>query len=210
MMGPVSDSPPPAVQPFYATRRPNEPIMFFRGDVDFISAAAVERHRGGILLEWLPSPKLTVWARGAASEIALQSIMERDTVTMAPRTPTDHVPQQSTQTRSGRRSSRSRFETDTRLISHECGDRTAVLSHAVLHVINGQRMIGRLVTWPDGSVGPGRQLFQGGGWRVTVDEVQGASDLLQKLKRKEDSQSRTSLAWSASLLKRFRLPTSRS
>ena len=30
-------------------------------------------------------------------------------------------------------------------------------------------------------IGPGRQLFDGGGWHVVVDEVQGADDLVKKL-----------------------------
>ena len=58
---------PSAITPFYAMPRLNAPIALFRGRVDLDGEGATERHRGGIMLDWLPSPAaghpslLTLW-----------------------------------------------------------------------------------------------------------------------------------------------------
>src|ERR1039457_7111233 len=57
---------PSAITSFYAMPRLNAPIALFRGRVDLVGEAATERHRGGIVLEWLPSPAVSVWAPGGS------------------------------------------------------------------------------------------------------------------------------------------------
>jgi hypothetical protein len=130
MIASMQPSAPPAITPFYAMPRPNAPIVLFRGRVDLVGKTVTERHRGGIVLEWLPSPAVSVWARGAASALALDAIMEPDSVAIVPRTPDDHVPAQSRTMRGGSRSARTSFETGKKLLSYECGDPAAQLSHA--------------------------------------------------------------------------------
>jgi hypothetical protein len=49
--------------------------VLFRGRVDFVGTSRTERHRGGIVLEWLPHPTLRTWVRGATSELAVDAIM---------------------------------------------------------------------------------------------------------------------------------------
>jgi hypothetical protein len=181
MMASMQPSAPPAITPFYAMPRPNAPIVLFRGRVDLADATATERHRGGIVLEWLPSPAVSVWARGAVSDLALNAIMEPDSVAIVPRTPDDHVPAQSKTTRGGSQSAGTSFETRRKLLSHECGDSAAPLSYALLHIANFPRLRGRVVTWPDGSAAPGRMVFESGLWRIVMDEVQDADAVVKEL-----------------------------
>jgi len=57
MMGRVMHvSAPPAVEPFYTSTQRDQPIVLFRGRVDLVGTTSTERHRGGIVLDWLPSP----------------------------------------------------------------------------------------------------------------------------------------------------------
>lgn len=181
MMASMQPSAPPAITPFYVMPRPNAPIALFRGRVDLVGDTATERHRGGVVLEWLPSPAVNVWARGAASDLALDAVMDPDSVAIVPRTPDDHVSAQSKTMRGGPRSAGTSFETGRRLASHECGDPAAQLSHALLHITNFPRLHGRVVTWPDGTVAAGRLVFEGGGWRIVMDEVQGADAVVKEL-----------------------------
>lgn len=94
-------SAPPAVEPFYTCSRRNQPIVLFRGRVDLDGAAGSERHRGGLVLDWLPSPTVRYWVRGPASELATQSIMGGAEVQIVPRFPPRRVPRQSKTTRGG-------------------------------------------------------------------------------------------------------------
>lgn len=175
-------APPPAVDPFYSCVRPNQPIVLFRGRVDLVGTARTERYRGGIVLEWLPSPTLRTWVRGAASELATNSIMGTADVAITPRTPRQSVPRQAKTTRGGPRTAATSFETGSHLLNYECGDGAAGLSHGLLHVANFPRLHGRPVAWPDGSVDPGRLLFEGGGWTITLDPVQHIAGLEKELK----------------------------
>ena len=179
----VQFSAPAGVEPFYSCAHANQPIVLFRGRVDLVGTASTERHRGGIVLDWLPSPTLTTWARGAASELATDSIMGSADVTITPRTARRGVPRQAKTTRGGRRKAAMSFETSSHLLTYECGDGTAALSHGLLHVANFPRLQGRPVAWPDGSIGPGRLLFEGGGWSVTIDPVQHVAALEDELKK---------------------------
>jgi len=181
MMASMQLSAPLAITPFYAMPRPNAPIVLFRGRVDLADETTAERHRGGIVLKWLPSPAVSVWARGAVSDLALNVIMEPDSVAIVPRTPDDHVPAQSKTARGGSRSARTSFETGRKLLGYECGDSAAQLSHALLHIANFRRLHGRVVTWPDGSAAPGRMVFESGPWRIVMDEVQDADAAVKEL-----------------------------
>jgi hypothetical protein len=69
----MRNSAPPAVLPFYTCARRNQPIILFRGRVDLVGATRNERHRGGIVLDWLPSPTVRCWVRGPASELGPRS-----------------------------------------------------------------------------------------------------------------------------------------
>ena len=182
MNGVTPISAPPAIDPFYSTARPNQPIVLFRGRVDLVGMAATERHRGGIVLDWLPSPTLRSWVRGGASDLATQAVMGGDEVTVTPRTPRQTVPRQSKTTRGGPRDAEMSFETGSHLLDYECGDGAAALSHGLLHLANFPRFHGRPVRWPDGSLDPGRLLFEGGGWTIVLDPVQNGADLERELK----------------------------
>jgi hypothetical protein len=50
-------SAPAALEPYYSCARPNQPIGLFRGRVDLVGTSRTERHRGGIMPEWLPHPE---------------------------------------------------------------------------------------------------------------------------------------------------------
>src|SRR5436190_17514616 len=103
-------SAPPAVEPFYTCARRNQPIVVFRGRVDLVGATSTERHRGGIVLDWLPSPTVRCWVRGPASELGTRSVMGDAGVKIVPRTPPRTVPRQSKTTRGGPRSAPQGFE----------------------------------------------------------------------------------------------------
>jgi hypothetical protein len=179
----MQPSAPPAVEPFYSCVRVNQPIVLFRRRVDLVGSGKTEHHRGGMVLDWLPTPTLSTWVRGSASQLALDSIMGTAKVEIVPRTPAKSVPRQSKTTRGGRRGDETSFETGSPLLVFECGDGTAALSHALLHIVNFPRLHGRLAAWSDGSVGSGRLVFEGGGWTIVMDEVQHASDLEKHLKK---------------------------
>jgi len=151
-----------AVEPFYSFARANEPIGLFRGRVDLAGPSASERHRGGVVLEWLPSPTLRAWAQGTASEFVLQSITGNANVEIVPRTPRRYVPRQGKGTRRRRNSVRGSFETETPLLAWECGDPAAALSYGVLHVVNVSLLHGSPIAWPDGSSTRGRHVLRGG------------------------------------------------
>jgi hypothetical protein len=174
---------PPAVEPFYSCVRRNQPIVLFRGRVDLVETARTERHRGGIVLDWLPSPTLRTWVRGAASELATDALMGTADVAITPRTPRRSVPRQAKTTRGGPRTAATSFQTGSHLLNYECGDGAAALSHGLLHVANFPRLHGRPVAWPDGSLDPGRLLFEGGGWTITLDPVQHVAGLEDDLKK---------------------------
>ncbi len=93
-------------------------------------------------------------------------------VTITPRTPQHAVPRQARTTRGGPRNATSSFEADVHLLDYACGDGSANLSHAVVHLANFPRLNGRRVAWADGAVGAGRLLFEGAGWTVVLDPVQ--------------------------------------
>jgi hypothetical protein len=174
---------PPAIDPFYSTARPNQPVVLFRGRVDLVAPARAERHRGGIVLDWLPSPTLRSWVRGAVSDLAMQQIMGRGGVTITPRTPERTVPRQSKTTRGGPRNAETSFETGDHLRSYECGDSAADLSYGLLHLANFPSLHGRSVEWPDRSVVSGRLLFEGGGWAIMLDPVHNVVDFEKELKK---------------------------
>lgn len=175
-------SAPLAVEPFYSCARANQPIGLFRGGVDLVGNGSTEHHRGGIVLDWLPSPILNTWVRGRTSELALHSMMGTDQVDIVPRTPPKSVPGQSPTARAGRRGGATSFEIESPLLSCECGDATAAMSHALFHAANFPRLHGRPVTWSDGSVGSARLMFEGSSWTIVMDEVQNASELGKNLK----------------------------
>jgi hypothetical protein len=178
VMTPVASqrSAPAALEPHYSCARPNQPIVLFRGRVDLVGTSRTERHRGGIVLEWLPYPTLRTWVRGATSELGIEAVMGSADVAITPRTPKRTVPRQARTTRRSPLNARS-FETSFHLRNHECGDAAAALSHALLHVANFPRLHGRPVAWPDGSLDPGRLLFEGGGWTIVLDPVQNIASL---------------------------------
>lgn len=182
MNGVMSRAASSAIEPFYSSARPNQPIVLFRGHVDLVGAASTERHRGGIVLDWLPSPTLRTWVRGPASAFATATIMGAEGVTITPRTPRRTVPRQSKTTRGGPRNAATSFEASSHLLNYECGDGAATLSHALLHLANFPRFHGRLVGWPDGSQDPGRLLFEGAGWTITLDPVYNGAVLEKELK----------------------------
>ena len=175
-------SAPPAITPFYTCVRANQPIVLFRGRVDLVTSVRTEHHTGGIVLDWLPSPTLSTWVRGAASELGADAVMGTGHVTITPRTPQRSVPRQSKTTRGGPRNATTTFETGSHLLHYDCGDTAAALTHGLLHVANFPRFHGRRVAWPDGSLDPGRLLFEGGGWSITLDPVQHGADLEANLK----------------------------
>src|SRR6266498_3620402 len=107
---------PSAVEPFYTCARRNQPIVLFRGRVDLVGTTSTERHRGGIVLDWLPSPTVRCWVRGPASELATESIMGGAEVEIVPRIPPRRVPRQSRTTRGGPRSALQGFETGSQLL----------------------------------------------------------------------------------------------
>jgi hypothetical protein len=183
MNGVTPFSLPPAIDPFYSTVRPNQPVVLFRGRVDLVGPASAERHRGGIVLDWLPSPTLRSWVRGAASDLATRQIMGGGDVAITPRTPERDVPRQSKTTRGGPRTAETSFETGDHMLSYECGDGAADLSYGLLHLANFPRLHGRPVGWPDRSVDSGRLLFEGGGWTITLDPVHNVADLEKELKK---------------------------
>jgi hypothetical protein len=174
---------PPAVEPFYRCARRNQPIVLFRGSVDLVSSAATERHRGGVMLDWLPSPSLDCWARGSASELAMQSAMGGSGVQMIPALPTRAVPRQREHGHSGPLTASQGFETSAPLRAMECGDPGSQLSRALLHIANFPALNGPPVRWPDGSIIPGRLTFEGAGWTVLMDPAPGTSALHQELKK---------------------------
>ncbi len=110
---------PSAVEPFYTCARRNQPIVLFRGRVDLVGTTSTERHRGGIVLDWLPSPTVRCWVRGPASELATESIMGGAEVEIVPRIPPRRVPRQSRTTRGGPRSALQGFETGSQLLGVE-------------------------------------------------------------------------------------------
>src|ERR1039457_2431980 len=119
--------------------------------------------------------------RGAASDLALSAIMEPDSVVIVPRTPDDHVPAQPKTAPGGSRTAGTLFQTGRKLLSYECGDPAAQLSHALLHIANFPRLHGRVVRWPDGSAAPGRLVFESDHWRIVMDEVQDADAAVKEL-----------------------------
>jgi hypothetical protein len=174
-------SAPAAVEPFYTCARSNQPIVLFRGRVDLVGITSTERHRGGIVLDWLPFPTVRCWVRGPASELATQSIMGDAEVEIVPRTPPGRVPRQSKTTRGGPRSAPQGFETGSQLLGVECGDASAPLSYTLLHIANFPKLHGPYVAWPDGSIVPGRLRFEGGGWTIVADPVPGTGALHDEL-----------------------------
>jgi hypothetical protein len=184
MSGVTSLSVPAAIDPFYSTARVNQPIVLFRGRMDLVAGSRTERHRGGIVLDWLPSPTVRTWVRGPASDLAIQQVMGggESGVSITPRTPKRSVPRQSKTTRGGPRSAETSFETGSQLLNYECGDDAAALSHGLLHIVNFPRLHGRLVGWPDGSVTADRLLFDGGGWSIVLDPVRNGDELAEELK----------------------------
>lgn len=183
MNGVTPFSVPPAIDPFYSTSRRNQPVVLFRGRVDLVAAQSTERHRGGIVLDWLPSPTLRSWVRGPASDLAIQQIMGKGDVTITPWTPRRTVPRQSKTTRGGLRNPETSFETGSHLLNYECGDGTAALAHGLLHLANFPRLHGRPVGWPDSSMDAGRLLFEGGGWTIVLDPVHNGGELEKELKQ---------------------------
>ena len=173
---------PPALEPFYTCARTNQPIVLFRGRVDLVEAGHTERHRGGVVLDWLPSPRLNCWVRGRMTALALHSIMDSAEAAITPRIPKHRVPPQSKTAHRGRQVAPPSFETSTHLLDFTCGHSSPPLSSAVLHVANFPRLHGRPVAWPDGSMRAARLLFEGGGWTILLDEVQGAQELVKDLK----------------------------
>jgi hypothetical protein len=182
MNGVTHFSAPPATDPFYASARPNQPIVLFRGHVDLIGTSSTERHRGGIVLDWLPSPTLRTWIRGAMSTLAIPAVLGGDGVIITPRTPGRAVPRQSRTSKGGPRKAATTFEAGSHLLNYECGDGGVALSYGLLHLANFPRFHGQPVGFPDGSVDYGRLLFEGGGWTITVDQVHNADELLKELK----------------------------
>jgi len=184
MMNDVTQcSAPSAVEPFYATTRINQPVALFRGRVDIVGRGTTERYRGGVVLDWLPSPTIRSWVYGEASQLAIDAAMDTPDVEIVPRTPPRSVPRQARTTRAGpRRGAQTTFEADRLLTGVECGNPAAALSHGVLHLANFPLLHGRPVAWPDGGVGPGRLLLEGGGWTVVLDRVQGARQLHDALR----------------------------
>ena len=172
---------PSAITPFYAMPRLNAPIALFRGRVNLVGGGATERHRGGIMLDWLPSPAVSVWAQGAASDLAVSATMDPGSVALTPRTPQDHVPTQPKTARSRPRTAGTSFQTGRKLLRYECGDPVARLSHAVLHIANFPRLHGRVVRWPDGSAARGRMVFESSHWRIVMDEIQDADAVIREL-----------------------------
>lgn len=49
-----------------------------------------------------------------------------------------------------------------------------------MHIANFPQLHGRVVTWPDGSSAPGRLHFEGGGWRIVMDEVRDADAIVKQ------------------------------
>jgi hypothetical protein len=164
---------PPWIQPFYTCARRNQPVVLFRGRVDLAGTSGTERHQGGIVLDWLPSTGLRCWVRGQESELGMQSVTGGGKVEIIPRLPQHRVPKQFKTTGGGPRSGFCKFETGTPLLSVECGDTSALLSYALIHLVNFPKLHGRMVVWPDGSMVPGRLRFEGGGWTIVVDPVPG-------------------------------------
>jgi hypothetical protein len=172
---------PSAVEPFYTCARPNQPLVLFRGRVDLVRDECTDRFRGGIVLDWLPSPTLTTFVRGTVTELATEAVIGTPDVAITPRTPRDTVPRQAKTTRGGPRKAGTSFETTRHLLHYECGDGSAALSHALLHLANFPRLHGGVVAWPDGSVTSGRLLFQGGGWTIVLDPVRNGAELDEQL-----------------------------
>jgi hypothetical protein len=172
---------PEALHPFYACPQPDKRIVLFRGPVDLVDATGAHRYRGGVVWEWLPSPGVYSHAEGKMSAIAAQFVMDQEVLESRPQTPARHVPKQLNALRRSRATGPSSFETSLRLRSFECGDATVPLSYALLHVANFPLLHGRPISWPDGCVASGRLHFEGEGWRITLDQVKGASDLEKKL-----------------------------
>jgi hypothetical protein len=173
---------PPAIEPFYTCSRRNQAVVLFRGRVDLVGTTSAERHRGGIVLEWLPTPILRCWVRGPLSELAMESMSGTEDVNLVPQIPTRGVPRQSRTTRGGPRSASQRFETDTHLLGVECGDASIPLSYALLHIANFPKLHGPSVAWPDGTMAPGRLRFEGGGWTIMMDRVPGTRSLHDELR----------------------------
>jgi len=173
---------PPAIEPFYRCPRRNQSVVLFRGRVDLVGTASAEPHRGGIVLDWLPTPTLRCWARGPLSELAMELMSGTENLNLVPQTPTRGVPRQAKTTRGGSRSASQRFETDIRLSGVECGDASVALSYALLHIVNFPKLHGPSVAWPDGTMASGRLRLEGGGWTIVMDRIPGTRTLHDELK----------------------------
>jgi hypothetical protein len=141
---------PSAITPFYAMPQLNAPIALFRGRVDLVGEAALNGTAVASCSSGSRHLRSAYGSGGAASDLALSAIMEPDSVAIMPRTPDDHVPAQPKTARGGSRRAGTTFQTGTKLLSYECGDSAAQLSHARLHIANFPRLHGRVVRWPDG------------------------------------------------------------
>lgn len=92
---------PPTVEPFYLCVRPNQPIVLCRRSGRPRGTARTERYRGGIVLDWLPSPTLSTWVRGAVSELATDTIVGTADVAHTAHSQTDRAAAGEDDTRPG-------------------------------------------------------------------------------------------------------------
>lgn len=175
---------PPALDPFYATERVNQPIVFFRGSVELADSESRDTFPGEILLDWLPSPSVACHAWGTVSALSLRAVMDQDAVQAIPLIPKNIVPPPVKPRSSSRRprGGGSSFDASFRLPGLDCGDNSAALSSALLHVANLPLFLGRPISWSDRSMSAARLVFEGGGWRITLDHVKGASALEHALR----------------------------
>jgi hypothetical protein len=153
--------------------------------VDLTDGSRTERYRGGVVLDWLPTPAVSYWAYGDSSELPLQATLSGVGLKAVPRIPKDLVPQQSKSTRRGNRVRNAPlYQGSSRLPDTEVGDGSAHLSYALLHVVNLPRFAGRPIVWPDSSARLGRLLLGDGDWTIILDEVPGADGFHEDLRNR--------------------------
>jgi hypothetical protein len=175
---------PAALMPFYASPGVNEPIILFRGRVDLSGATTTEQYPGELSLDWLPTPSVSCQVSGPLSTLALHATFGTENVEAKPRISLRHVPTQVKPRKPRPVASGSAFENSFPMRRLECGDHRKQLAYALLHVANLPQFLGRPITWATRSSRAGRLLFEGGGWSVTLDPVELASELEDVLKRK--------------------------
>jgi hypothetical protein len=169
---------PDALRPHIAIGQPNEPISLYSGPIDFTQRGKTFRADALITLKWLPTPK--VWFEVPSVPRGVYPRLEDVSLRLDDGTEISSAVVKSLHLASGPKGYSSNLS--GRVWDRVLRPADGPVRYVLFLLPNFDQPIGHGVHYPDGSDRAFRLTLEGGGWIITLDELDDRAEVQRYLK----------------------------